>query len=218
VHGLRRYTRAMVRPQSSSPAPARSGAAWTLRSARSVDAEAWHALQRVIYREGVAFVGDGAPSVGALAAKLRSRAPDDTRVAFAVDGGGEIVGWIEVHRMAPRRLAHVAWLTLAVAPSWRRRGLGGALLTDAHAWCQERGLRKVQLHVRAGNAAAIALYRRLGYETEGVLRDQVAVGGGGGAALAIADGAAHGAAHGAAVGAAAYEDEWIMALRLPGRP
>jgi ribosomal protein S18 acetylase RimI-like enzyme len=197
-HRVRRYTRAMVGPTSSAPARPRPSPAWTVRPARSGDAEAWHALQRTIYREGVAFVGDGAPSVGALTAKLRSRAPHDLQVAVAVAAGGagdEIVGWLEVQRMAPRRLAHVAWLTLAVAPGWRRRGVGRALMAEARTWALAHGLRKLQLHVRAGNAAAIALYLRLGYEREGVLRDQVGID--------AADGEG-------------FEDEWIMSLRLTG--
>lgn len=160
------------------------------------DAESWHALQRVIYREGVAFVGDGAPSPGALAAKLRAAVPDQAHVAFATAPGGDIVGWIEVQRMAPRRLAHVAWLTIAVAPGWRRRGVGAALMAAARAWASVRRLHKLQLHVRAGNAGAIALYRSLGYEVKGVLRDQVAVDD--------------------PVGT--YEDEWVMALPLAGAP
>ena len=193
----------MVRPQPSVPAPTGSAPSWTLRSARVGDAEAWHALQRVIYQEGVAFVGDGAPSPGALAGRLRALDPGQAHVAFAVvpdPGRGQaLVGWVEVQRMAARRLAHVAWLTVAVAPGWRRRGAGAALLESARGWARGQRLRKLQLHVRGGNVPAIALYRRLGYELEGVLRDQVAVGGHAG-------------------GAVAYEDEWIMALRLQDAP
>jgi ribosomal protein S18 acetylase RimI-like enzyme len=189
----------MFRTQPSVPTHAGSAPPWTVRPARTGDAEAWHALQRAIYREGIAFVGDGPPSVATLAGRLRARVPDASHVAFAVSGG-ELVGWVEVHRMAPRRLAHVAWLTIAVAPGSRRQGVGAALMGEARAWAVGRGLRKLQLHVRAGNAAALALYGRLGYETEGVLRDQVVVGELGGPS-------------------ASFEDEWVMALRLPqGRP
>lgn len=185
----------MFRTQPSVPARAGVTPPWTVRPARAGDADAWHALQRAIYREGVAFVGDGAPSVGTLAGRLRSRTPDASHVAFAATAQGELVGWIEVHRMVPRRLAHVAWLTIAVAPAWRRRGVGAALMEEARAWAGAHRVRKLQLHVRAGNAAARELYRRLGYEIEGVLRDQVAVGDLEGSPPT-------------------FEDEWVMALRL----
>jgi len=209
----------MIRSPSSAPPRVGAAAPWSLRSARVADAESWHHLQRAIYREGVAFVGDGAPSPGALAARLRGLSADQGHVAVAVrtgvapgagadapaaapppaasGSGGEVVGWIELQRMTPRRLAHVGWLTIAVAPGWRRRGVGAALMVDGRAWAAAQRLRKLQLHVRAGNAAAIALYRRLGYVVEGVLRDQVAIG----------DVDAR---------TTSYEDEWIMALDLTG--
>jgi ribosomal protein S18 acetylase RimI-like enzyme len=189
----------MFRTQPNVPARAGPTPPWVVRPARAGDAEGWHGLQRSIYREGVAFVGDGPPSVATLAGRLRARVPDASHVAFAEHARGDLVGWIEAHRMTPRRLAHVAWLTVAVAPGWRRQGVGAALMNEARGWAVARRVRKLQLHVRAGNAAALALYRRLGYEVEGVLRDQVAVG--------DLDGPSP-----------AYEDEWVMALRLPPGP
>ncbi|MBW6455337.1 MAG: GNAT family N-acetyltransferase [Trueperaceae bacterium] len=173
-------------------APAES-VPWQVRAARSTDAEAWHALQRGIYAEGTAFVGDGAASAASLAARLRGLDPREGHVALAV-ARGEPIGWVEAHRGGSRRLAHLAILTVAVAPGWRGRGVGSALMDDARRWATSRRLRKLQLHVRAGNTGAIALYRRLGYEAEGVLREQVAVDPRGGGQV--------------------YEDEWVMALRL----
>jgi ribosomal protein S18 acetylase RimI-like enzyme len=170
--------------------------AWVLRAARPPDAEAWSRLQATIYAEGRAFVGDGPPTPGALAARLRSLRVRDGAVTLAVarpsgagHGAGEIVGWVEAYRTSAQRMAHVALLTIAVAPAWRRHGIGLALMEAIAHWARGQRVRKLQLHVRAGNEGAIALYRRLGYQVEGVLRDQVA----------LDDG---------------YEDEWIMALMV----
>ncbi len=40
-------------------------------------------------------------------------------------------------------------------------------------WARRVGVRKLRLDVRAGNEAALALYRAEGYEVEGVERDQI---------------------------------------------
>jgi len=184
----------MIRPTPHALPGAEDRTPWSVRPARPADAEAWHALQRGIYAEGTAFVGDGPPAAASLAARLRGLDPSEGHVALAVAGPGPI-GWIELHRWASRRLAHVAYLTVAVAPGWRGQGVGTALLDAGLAWAHARRLRKLQLHVRAGNTGAIALYRRLGYACEGVLRDQVMVTAAGG-------------------GVRAYEDEWIMARHL----
>lgn len=57
---------------------------------------------------------------------------------------------------------------IMVAPAWRRHGVGQRLLKAvvgyAIAWSSE----KLLLEVRAGNSAALALYRQAGFELDGV--------------------------------------------------
>lgn len=53
---------------------------------------------------------------------------------------------------------------LAIHPDWRRRGLGRALLLHAFHVFRERGAGAVDLKVEAGNAAAMALYERVGMQ------------------------------------------------------
>jgi len=60
---------------------------------------------------------------------------------------------------------HSYVLALYVAPDHRRRGIATALLQVAQTWAQARGDRQIGLQVFANNEAAIALYRKLGYET-----------------------------------------------------
>ena len=49
--------------------------------------------------------------------------------------------------------------------TWRRHGLGEALLQLAFRTFQERGARSVDLKVQAQNAPAIRLYERVGMRT-----------------------------------------------------
>ena len=57
-------------------------------------------------------------------------------------------------------------LVLYVLPEHRRRGIATALLKTAQAWAQARGDRQIGLQVFADNAAALALYRKLGYQPQ----------------------------------------------------
>ncbi len=148
-----------------------------VRLARRADARAWRALQQGIYDEGLWFVGDGPASERALAARLQLT-PRHRAAVWLAERDGALVGWCEAARLQSQRLEHVAMLTVAVASGSRRTGVGSALLVEAEAWGRQQGLRKLSLHVRAGNAAALALYRRFGFTVEGVERSQVRAGGG----------------------------------------
>ena len=53
--------------------------------------------------------------------------------------------------------------TLAVAPEFRRRGYATALLQAVMREAETEGAVKATLEVRASNAAALALYERLGF-------------------------------------------------------
>ena len=56
---------------------------------------------------------------------------------------------------------------ITVAPHCRRRGIGTSLLLGFEELCREDGCVSVFLEVRAGNAAALSLYSKLGYRMVG---------------------------------------------------
>jgi len=59
---------------------------------------------------------------------------------------------------------HRGWVNyLAVDPDARGRGIGRALMASAERGLLDLGCPKVNLQVRATNAAAIEFYKRLGY-------------------------------------------------------
>lgn len=78
---------------------------------------------------------------------------------------GRIVGSVMILLDTSR----VRVLSIAVLPGFRRRGLGDALLDAAERTARSLGARIARLEVSTQNRSAIALYRRRGYRTEGLL-------------------------------------------------
>jgi GNAT superfamily N-acetyltransferase len=84
---------------------------------------------------------------------------------------GRVVGMIELWLKRPRgagartRRLKVD-LGLAVAPEWRGRGVGSALMLAAEDWARAQGAERMVLDLAANNSGAQRLYERLGYEVE----------------------------------------------------
>ena len=80
-----------------------------------------------------------------------------------------VVGALFIERMAHPVNNHVATLGMAVDAAWRGKGIGAALMDAALKWARSAGVEKVSLEVYPTNEAALALYRRFGFEDEGRL-------------------------------------------------
>jgi ribosomal protein S18 acetylase RimI-like enzyme len=92
----------------------------------------------------------------------------DTLVLLAEGAPGEPLGVLFVSTRADyftgRPHAHVEVVALDRAA--QGRGLGYRLMAEAERWARERGYNAITLNVFAGNRRALALYERLGYQTE----------------------------------------------------
>lgn len=82
-------------------------------------------------------------------------------VALAPDGA--LAGYLCLKQV----LDEAEILDVAVHQGFRGRGVGKALVQWALSFCRERGVELLLLEVRAGNAEAIGLYRRLGFGETG---------------------------------------------------
>lgn len=100
-------------------------------------------------------------------------------VFFGAFDGAVLAGVVGLVRERDRKLAHKGFVWgMYVAPEARRHGTGAALLAHALGHAADAWqLRQVNLGVNAANAAALALYRRLGFERYGVERDFLCVDG-----------------------------------------
>lgn len=55
-----------------------------------------------------------------------------------------------------------------VAPEHRRQGIGTLLMQQAQQWASKNGYGSISLQVFESNQAALALYEKLGYESQAV--------------------------------------------------
>lgn len=95
--------------------------------------------------------------------------------AGEADPASPIVAHLDLKQIvSPRSAAgiHRAMLGMGIEKPERGKGLGGALLEAALAWARAQpSLDWIDLRAMAGNDGALALYRKYGFQVDGVKRD-----------------------------------------------
>ncbi|WP_295851061.1 GNAT family N-acetyltransferase [Tardiphaga sp.] len=95
----------------------------------------------------------------------------------AMAGDEKLVGWCDARPNSKPIYAHSATLGMGLLPEFRGRGIGTRLIRSTLDAARVKGLYRIELTVREANASAIALYRKVGFLTEGMRMDAVCVDG-----------------------------------------
>jgi len=127
-----------------------------IRQYEGKDFAALHKLDQACFPPGIAY------SKFSLQYFLSLPAADCLLAEF----GKRIVGFILAETNPP--LAHI--ITLDVAESHRRSGLGSSLLVEMEKHFRFHGVRAVLLETAVPNEPAIAFWRKHGYREEAVLK------------------------------------------------
>ena len=128
----------------------------TLRPYEPHDFAALHRLDQACFPAGISY------SKTTLRYFLTISSAD---CILAADGK-QIAGFILTEENPP--LAHV--ITLDVAETHRRHGVGSALLAESEKNLTLRGVRSILLETAIENEAGVAFWKRHGYRIEAILK------------------------------------------------
>lgn len=90
----------------------------------------------------------------------------DNKLAFYIvaETGGQVCGYVGVWKIFDE--GHIT--NVAVAPEYRKKHIGRAMLETLFEVTGQAGMEKYTLEVRAGNEPAIKLYEGLGFKSAGI--------------------------------------------------
>jgi RimJ/RimL family protein N-acetyltransferase len=143
--------------------------AFHVRPSRPRDARSFLELYRGITAEGRHIRTESVRrGVGHYRRQL-ARAWGHDQASIVAVAGRRVIGHLSISREEHPVNRHVGSIGMMVAPDWRRRGVGSALMAEALRWAREMRVEKVALTVYPDNEAARALYRRFGFAEEGRL-------------------------------------------------
>lgn len=138
----------------------------TIRPTRPADVPTLVDLFVTVAQEG-RWIGREWPfDLAERAELLAGGIADPEQLSLVAVEDDRVVGQLVLHHDGRGR----ADLGMLLAPHARGRGLGGQLLTEGIRWASEHPVvHKLTLETWPHNSAALALYRRCGFQVEGYL-------------------------------------------------
>lgn len=104
--------------------------------------------------------------------RKRLAAEDERAVKLVALHQGTVIGHMGLEQFTRVRRSHAGSFGMGVLPQWQGKGVGSKLLATALDIADNwMNLQRVELSVYADNEAAIGLYRKFGFEPEGLFRD-----------------------------------------------
>lgn len=82
-----------------------------------------------------------------------------------------IVGFSRCEGTYLKRFSHKVEFGVCVLKDFWGYGIGNKLLKESIAWADSNDIKKITLNVLETNTKAIELYKRLGFEIEGILKN-----------------------------------------------
>ncbi|CAM4006025.1 GNAT family N-acetyltransferase [Mesobacillus thioparans] len=147
---------------------------YTIRSAVEGDALALSELRLQIDGEtenldrepGEAFIdSEGFRSL------IKADSESERNLFLVAETNGRLVGFSRCEGTDLKRFRHKVEFGVGVIKEYWGCGIGKQLLQQSISWADENGIKKMTLNVMEANESARKLYEKLGFEVEGILRN-----------------------------------------------
>jgi len=108
---------------------------------------------------------------------LREVLAYDNQIILVAEQQGRLIGYLGAYGGKYHRNRHSVYIVVAVLQAFTSRGIGTQLFVELERWALEREIHRLELTVMTYNQVAIALYKKMGFEIEGLKRHSLNVDG-----------------------------------------
>lgn len=152
----------------------------TIRTARIEDAKKIALAERDIADEPGFFCSEPSELTDMNVLKTITELKDGKSGIYLVaECETTIVGHAFLEALHLKSICHVAELTIAVHKGWQEKGIGTKLMEKLFEWAKaSKAIEKIELNVRASNSRAISLYKKMGFQEEGIRKRRIKLGSG----------------------------------------
>ncbi|MDF9841203.1 MULTISPECIES: GNAT family N-acetyltransferase [unclassified Paenibacillus] len=108
---------------------------------------------------------------------IESKERSVNSILIAAEADGELAGYISVSGRDLKRIRHCAYIVIGIRQAFQGLGIGSGLFREMEAWARISRIVRLELTVMAHNERGIALYKKCGFEIEGMKKKSLYIDG-----------------------------------------
>ncbi|MEG7843446.1 GNAT family N-acetyltransferase [Bacillus mobilis] len=151
-----------------------NGLTYTIRSASETDAEQLSEIRVQIDGETENMdreAGEGFIDKKGFQKIIKTDREEIKNLFLVAEVHNRIVGFSRCEGSNLKRLTHKVEFGVCILKEFWGYGMGKSLLQQSIQWADENEVKKISLQVLETNEKAIQLYKKLGFEVEGILKN-----------------------------------------------
>jgi RimJ/RimL family protein N-acetyltransferase len=150
-------------------------APYTIRPAVPDDAAQMLQVMRAVADEdhnGILYSrSDGLRSIQDQRKLLEQRAASENCIMLVAEAERQMIGYVSCIGGVIPSTKHTVSLAILVKKEWRDKGVGTALMQRAVAWAEANPIvKRLELDVFTVNSRAVHIYKKVGFQEEGIKR------------------------------------------------
>jgi RimJ/RimL family protein N-acetyltransferase len=165
---------------ASTKFKSKSGVDVLIRSAVKQDAAAILEHSKSVIGEEIYQLTSGSEFKMTIEAEekwIESHLSKPNHIILLAEMNSKIVGLLDFSNGHRQRIAHTGEFGMSVEKSFRDQGVGSLLLKVLIEWASKNTtIEKICLNVHSNNERAIALYKKMGFEIEGLRKKDLKYG------------------------------------------
>ncbi|QBD83776.1 N-acetyltransferase [Ktedonosporobacter rubrisoli] len=97
------------------------------------------------------------------------------QMIFVAEEAGKLIGYLEASGGNFKRNTHTAYIVIGILQAYTGQGFGTRLFEVLESWSRLNNFHRLELTVMVHNQAALTLYKKCGFEIEGIRKHALRV-------------------------------------------
>jgi len=101
----------------------------------------------------------------------------NNKIIYVAENNNQLIGYISADGGNYKRNKHAVYIVMGILQAYTGQGIGTMLLKELEKWAYQNKIHRLELTVMVHNKAGLALYKKIGFEIEGIKKHSLLING-----------------------------------------